>query len=115
MRWQDRVCGVVILCVAPASDPVPLLWDAGVFTSGWCFFFASMTTGNVALLSRFPFDVYPTLHFSLLLSISFSLSVQFAPFLPLLPTCLTAEENEQRKRDERETRVSVLGGGGDKK
>lgn len=79
---------------------------------GGVFFFASMTTGNVALLSRFPFDVYPTLHFSLLLSISFSLSVQFAPFLPLLPTCLTAEENEQRKRDERETRVSVLGGGG---
>lgn len=116
---------------APASDPVPLSGRPEPFSSR-CFLLraglASATLAeNVSLIYLFrclkimksPRSspsmslLFPTLHFSLLLHVSFSVFVRFAPFLapiypPLLLTCLTAEENEQRKRDERDRSV---GGG----
>lgn len=51
--------------------------------------------------------LFPTVHLSLPLHVSFSLFTPFTLVLapiypPLLLTCLTAEENEQRKREERD-------------
>lgn len=122
--------GPACVGLAPAPDPVPLSgrpqsWMAA-FSSG-CSRPARLPSAtlaeNVSTLSlssssclkivksphRSPSMslLFPTVHLSLPLHVSFSLFIPFTLILapiypPLLLTCLTAEENEQRKREERD-------------
>lgn len=82
LSGRSPVCGVCVRGLLLLQIPCPFFGTLESSLLGGVFFSASRRTGSVAVLSRFPFDVPPTVHFSLLLHVYFSLSVQFVPFLP---------------------------------
>lgn len=129
-RWQDTVCWAAVLCMcvglAPAPDPVPFSgrpeceWQHLALALPRPVRLASAALGENVFLHLVSPVVestpppqsmslpFPPVHFSLTLHVSFFLFIQSAPFLPpfILPCSrlvrLTAGENEQRTREERD-------------